>query len=256
MIELAEHKVAVPYLPPELAGLRVAHLTDLHRGRLTSDALLREAVSIVCEAKPDLILLTGDFVGGDPDDLAPCLDILAPLTPRHAPRDFAPLGVYAVPGNHDVDAGLALVQSALEAAGIMFLRNRNVRLANGLWLAGLDEDIYGTPDTTRAFAGIPDESPVLVLVHNPAEAELVADRRCMVFSGHTHGGQIWLPFLTPCILRRIRAKHYRAGWYSVGKAELYVNRGLGNADVPFRLGCPPEAALFMLAPVTAANERD
>ena len=272
-IDRAEHTVRVAGLPDSLAGLRVAHLTDLHRGRLTPDSLLQAAVALVRAWQPDLVLLTGDFVGGEPEDLAPCINILTPLMEKievkrtetegiekdtadpaaaintaQSLRPAVPCGVYAVAGNHDVNAGLERVRSALEAAGIVFLRNSNVRLSNGLWLAGLDEDLYGSPDAVRAFAGIPNDAPTLVLAHNPAQAELVADRRCVVFSGHTHGGQIRLPFLTSMMLRRIKAKHYRAGWYEVGKARLYVNRGLGNADVPFRFRCPPEVALFTFLP--------
>ncbi len=241
-MQTTRHRVVMPHLPPALNGLRVAQLSDFHRSRLTSDAVIREAVACARRERPDLIVLTGDFVNDDPADIAPCMEMLAPLMQP----GIAPLGVYAVPGNHDVKAGLERIRQALEALGIVYLCNRNHRLANGLWLVGLDEDWYGTPDVNAAFADVPPDAPVLVLAHNPGEADLVADRECIVFSGHTHGGQVRVPILTARALKWIKAKHYRAGWYTTGKAQLYVNRGIGNADVPFRFLCPPEVAFFTL----------
>lgn len=297
MIDCTTHIVPVPHLSAALAGLRVAQLTDFHRGKLTPDKLLWKAVEQVREWQPDLILLTGDFVDSDPSDIAPCMHILSKLTDGtasmaealeevikqyiapgqsaskgsairvvktkqqalalHSPegvpntdprRRLAPLGVYAVPGNHDAKAGLNLIQAGLEGIGIVFLKNQSVRLPNGLWLVGLDEDYMGRPDVACAFADVEPNAPVLVMAHNPGEADLLTDRACVIFAGHTHGGQINVPILTARQLKRIKAKHYRAGWYDVGQARLYVNRGVGNTEVPFRFRCPPEAALFILKP--------
>ena len=241
-MQTTRHRVILPHLPPHLNGLRVAQLSDFHRSRLTSDALIAKAVARVVQEAPDLIVLTGDFVNSDPADIEPCMNLLAPLVNS----GIAPLGVYAVHGNHDVKAGLEPIQQALEASGIDYLRNQSRLLANGVWVVGLDEDWYGTPDVEAAFAGIPHDAPIIVLAHNPGEADLVADRACVAFSGHTHGGQIRLPLLTNRVVKWIKAKHYRAGWYTTGKAQLYVNRGIGNADVPFRFLCPPEVAFFTL----------
>ncbi len=247
-LERTEHTVALPHLPAALAGLRVVQLTDLHRSRHTSDRLLRAAVAQCVAWRPDIILLTGDFVNHDPADIAPCMEILAPLAPRTTGGSIAPLGVYAVPGNHDRRAGLEQVQAGLAGLGITFLLNSSVRLDNGLALVGIDEDWHGTPDVELAFAGIPPDAPTLALAHNPGTADLMADRECLIFSGHTHGGQVNVPFLTAHVVRWIKAKHYRAGWYTVGRAQLYVNRGLGNADLPIRFRCRPEIALFTLSP--------
>ena len=242
MIDCTTHIVPVPHLPAELSGLRVAQLTDLHRGRLTSDNLLWKAVEQIRDWQPDLILLTGDFVDSDPSDIAPCMHILSRLTngtasvaemieeviepyiapgqsaskrsdirlvktkhqasalpspagvPNAGPRKrLAPLGVYAVPGNHDAKAGLDLIKTALEGIGIIFLKNQSVRLPNGLWLVGLDEDYHGKPDVARAFADIEPDAPVLVMAHNPGEADLLANRACVIFTGHTHGGRSMSP---------------------------------------------------------------
>jgi predicted MPP superfamily phosphohydrolase len=238
MIETTEHTVAVPHLPPALQGLRVAHLTDFHRSRHTSDILLRHAVAAANAAKPDLILLTGDFVTNDARDIAPCGHILAPLC--------APLGVFAILGNHDYYTDGPAVERQLTGLGFQVLLNRSVRLSNGLRIVGLDDDRYHHTDVPQSFREVQPEEPTLVMAHNPALIERMADRECVVFSGHTHGGQVRVPILTKREIRRIGAKHYEQGWYTVGKARLYVNRGLGRVGIPLRLFCRPELALFTL----------
>lgn len=238
MIETTEHTVSVPHLPQALQGLRVAHLTDFHRGRHTSDLVLRQAVEAANAAHPDLILLTGDYVTNDPHDIAPCARILAPL--------HAPLGVYAILGNHDYTTDGPAIERQLTKLGFQVLLNRSLLLPNGLRIVGLDDDRYRRTDISRAFQDVEPDEPTLVMAHNPALVEGLSDRECLVFSGHTHGGQVRVPVLTNREIRRIGAKHYARGWYTVGKARLYVNRGLGQVGVPLRLFCRPELALFTL----------
>ena len=240
MIEQTEHTVAVPNLPETLRGLRVAHLTDLHRSRVTSDRLLRHAVALANAAQPDLTLLTGDYVTNDPADITPCAHIVAGLRAR--------LGVFAILGNHDYSTDGPAMEHALMLSGITVLLNRSVCLPNGLRLVGLDDDRDKRTDVARAFAQAQAEEPTLVMAHNPALVERVADRECVVFSGHTHGGQIRVPFLTARKIRGIGAKHYEAGWYTVGKAKLYVSRGLGQVSLPIRFRCRAELAFFTLVP--------
>jgi predicted MPP superfamily phosphohydrolase len=238
MIETTAHSVIVPHLPSTLQGLRVAHLTDFHRSRHTSDLLLRRAVVAANAARPDLILLTGDYVTRDPRDIAPCAHILAPLQAR--------LGVYAILGNHDYTTDGPAMERSLTELGFHVLLNRSVLLPNGLRIVGLDDDRHHRTDVPKAFREVGPNEPTLVMAHNPALIERMADRECLVFSGHTHGGQIRVPVLTEREIRRIGAKHYARGWYSVGKARLYVNRGLGRVGIPLRLFCRPELALFTL----------
>jgi hypothetical protein len=240
MIEITRHRLPIPYLPEELRGLRVVQLSDLHRSRLTQDRRLRHAVAQANDACPDIILLTGDFVTAEATDIEPCGHILAPLQSR--------LGRYAVLGNHDFTAGASAVERMLTRLGIHVLTNESVRLSNGLRVVGLEDDRHGRPDVARAFNGVRPDEPVLVLSHNPVGAELVAQHRCVVFSGHTHGGQIRVPVLTEQQVRRIGSKHYRAGWFTVGQARLYVNRGLGQVGLPLRFLCRPEISIFTLEP--------
>lgn len=239
-MRVVRETLRIANLPRSLEGATVAHLTDVHRCWSTSDALLKKAVRVAMEAKPDLILVTGDFVTENPKDIAPCAEILSPLKAR--------LGVYFILGNHDYTTDAPAVLRALEGLGFQSLINRNVCLEGGLWVAGLDDDREGEPFFDRAFAGIPESATPIVLAHNPALAEMFSYLDCYSLSGHTHGGQVVLPFLTAYKIWLIGAKRYRAGWYDVGRARLYVNSGLGNVAVPFRLFAPPEVALFTLEP--------
>lgn len=240
MIAQTQHTVPVPFLPESLRGFRVVQLSDLHRSYMTPDYRLRSAVDMANALCPDITVITGDLVTQDKADIEPCAQIVSGLQAR--------LGVYAILGNHDYYTDGPKVTAALRRVGIHVLINQSVRLSPGLWLVGLDEDRHGKPDIAKAFSDIPAEEAVLALVHNPAYAEKLSDRHCIAFAGHTHGGQIRLPVLTPRELRRIGAKHYRAGWYTLDKARLYVNRGLGQVGLPVRFFCRPELSVFTLIP--------
>lgn len=241
-IYVSRHRAPVPYLPENLKGLRVAQISDLHRSAETPDALIQHAVEAVMHECPDLILLTGDFVSENPADIAPCMKLLAPLK--------APLGLYATLGNHDYRAGPKKVREALEKNGIEVLTNRSLRLENGLTLVGLDDHKVGRPDVEKAFACVGERDPLLVLSHNPVGAEDLRDRPCLIFSGHTHGGQINIPLLSHWAVRHAGGKHYRSGWFTVGRARVYVNQGIGMVGMAVRFLCPSEAAIFTLEPAS------
>jgi predicted MPP superfamily phosphohydrolase len=238
MIARTEHVLELPNLPPDWEGRRIVHLTDLHRSWRTSDALLRRAVQIANAADPDLIVLTGDYVTDDPRDIAPCGAILSELKARE--------GIYAILGNHDYGTDGPAMECALMRAGCTVLTNRSVRLKGGFWLVGIDDEILGRADISAAFEEVPADAYPLVLIHNPALAERFSERACTALAGHTHGGQVILPFVTTWKVRKIRAKHYRRGWFTVGKTRLYVNRGVGNVGVSFRFLTSPEVAVFTL----------
>ena len=237
-IEITRHSVALENLPSALEGFRIAHLTDWHRSFRTPDALLREAVRLTNAEKPDAIVLTGDYVTDDKKDIAPCGEIIAGLSAR--------LGVYGVLGNHDYGTDGPAMARALEKAGVNLLTNRSVKLEGGLWMVGIDDDILGRPSLEQAFAGAERSEPTFILCHNPAFVEKLTEHNAIVLAGHTHGGQVRVPFITAWKIRKIHAKHYARGWYNLGKARLYVNRGLGNVGFSFRFLSRPEIALFTL----------
>ena len=257
-VELEQVTVALKRLPPVFDGLRVAQLTDFHSGALVPATLLRRGIGLIKEAKPDLILLTGDFVTGatlfgggrlghfKPGYLNALLSELEGLD--------APLGVFAVLGNHDFWSGkeaTAAIIAGLNQIGVRVLRNEYVRLERkgaGLILAGVDD--YWEPSCKLAATvrDMPDEV-CLLLSHNPdinEDVDASGIRIDLILAGHTHGGQIVLPLVGAPYLPSASGQKYRAGLVRDGDRLTYISRGLGLFFVPLRLNCPPEVTILTL----------
>jgi len=228
----------LPGLPPALDGLRIGQISDTHLGMPVAERNAAWAVEQMRREQPDLLALTGDFV-----TLHTALPQVGPLLAGLG----APLGVYAVPGNHDYWEGLDDLREQLASVGIPLLLNEHRRLEwNGaeLWLAGVDDIWEGQGDLGAALRGVPAGAFTLLLCHAPDAADEAARRGvALQLSGHTHGGQIWLPLLGPIALP-IYGLNYAIGRYQVGPTTLYVSRGLGG--MPLRLACPPEATVLTL----------
>jgi predicted MPP superfamily phosphohydrolase len=239
-----EHvSVPLPRLPAAFDGLTVAQLSDLHLGAQMGPAFIREAIEVTLGLQPDLILLTGDYVSrtthGEPEMIVEELSRLR-----------APEGVWAILGNHDHWNNANVVAEALRHAGVCLLRNANgvlTRSGQRLWIAGVDDVLTHHHDLPRALHGIPDGAAVLLLVHEPDFADKAAEdaRIGLQLSGHSHGGQISLPFLTRLALPRLARKYVR-GLHRVGDLWLYTNRGLGTIGLPLRLNSRPEVTLLTL----------
>lgn len=244
----------IPDLPPALDGLRVAQLSDLHVGPHTSRRFLARALAHVREAQPDLVAVTGDLI----DDHAADVDHYAAAFASLA----APLGVYAVAGNHDVYAGWAEVRARLERLPQRVLVNaahvvahRGARIAivgTGDPAGGRGGTARGGPDLDAAFAGVPPDAFVLALVHNPALWPAVADRGArLTLSGHTHWGQFALPALGWSLASPFL--EHSMGSYARGDRLLYIHPGTNYWGIPFRLGTPPEVAIVTLRRAAAGE---
>jgi predicted MPP superfamily phosphohydrolase len=252
---LAVNRLELPVrgLPPALSGLKVAQLSDFHFGPHIPPGYLENAVARAAAERPDLIALTGDFIDRGPGYVSEAAHLFRGLK--------APLGVYGVLGNHDFSVHTArgarkfaaldrAVSDALAAEGVTMLRNRGVRVEhNGaaLHVAGVDDLWSGASDLDAAFAGACDDTPRVLLAHNPQTVEELGARRAdLILSGHTHGGQINLPVLGRLLLNK-KAKRWAAGLYPHESGHLYVNTGVGFGW-RFRFGVRPELALFTLKP--------
>ncbi|HUK54824.1 MAG TPA: metallophosphoesterase [Candidatus Binatia bacterium] len=243
-IEVSEFRVPMPGLGRQLDGLRILHLTDIHHGLYFSAEALLAAVELANSLEPDMVALTGDYVSYSRNFAHSAAELLGGLR--------APRGVFAVLGNHDFRVGADLLTRALRRSGIEVLRNRHTMLRAGaaeLYLAGVD-DLWFNSNLPRALRDIPRGRPVVLLSHNPrivaAAAHYSVD---LVLSGHTHGGQVRLPFL-----ERMRdgdaspsRRRFHTGWDALGRTRIYISRGIGTIVVPLRLGCPPEMPLFTLS---------
>ncbi len=251
-LELVNVTIKLPRLPDAFAGMKVVQISDFHFHAYTEALFLEAIVRKVNALAPDLVLLTGDFVSSNPlpqhtnVKLAyHCAEILSHI--ECALR-------YAIMGNHDALVGAHAVTDALTTHGIPVLANRSVpleRQGQRIWLAGVEDVLTQRPDLSAALRAAVrrDGEPTILLVHEPDFADYAMGQQVdLILSGHTHGGQILLPFLPPLMLPDMGTK-YVHGLFRLGDGmQLYVNRGIGAVTLPFRFRCPPEITAITLQP--------
>jgi predicted MPP superfamily phosphohydrolase len=241
-VRIERPTLALPHLPAAFQNLRVAFLTDIHHGPFISLDYVASIVRTTLALAPDLILLGGDYVSQEAKYITPCFEVLAGLK--------APLGVFGVLGNHDHRQGLAETQAAFESAGIGELTNRGVWLERGsqrIRLGGVDDLWYGQPDPRPAVGDATPEDGCLVVSHNPDFAEKLRDSRVgLVLSGHTHGGQVYVPGYGAPIVPSRYGQKYLQGRVQAPATQVYVSRGLGTVTPPLRYNCRPELTLITL----------
>ena len=236
---LRHYTVPVRGLDPAHHGLRVAHLSDLHVGMLTPHGFIRNAVEMIQAEKPDLVVMTGDFVCYSQRFVGPFRDVVEGFS----------VPTVCVLGNHDYWTDGHGVSEALSHHHYDVLRNQHTRLwlrHAPLTIVGIDDAATGQADAARAFRGLSAKDSRLILSHVPSQADAAAKHGPgFILSGHTHGGHIDIPKVTEHIFRRLGAR-YLKGFYEVGDATLYVSCGIGSSSVPLRAGSPAEVAVFTL----------
>lgn len=251
-IDITDRPVAIRNLPPPFHGYRIVQISDIHLDEFTEPYFLEHIVNRVNALAPDLVLLTGDFVTlgaftfvSSTHSAHRCAELLSGLT--------CPLR-YAILGNHDVGVGAPLVIHALETNGIPVLVNSFVpieRSGGRIWLCGAEDPGTSHPDLNLTIPAHPD-GPVLLMAHEPDFADTVAIHPRgplvdLMLAGHSHGGQIRLPYLGALVLPPL-GRIYPEGHYRLKGMQLYVNRGIGTVGLPFRLNCPPEVTVLTLKP--------
>jgi len=226
--------------------LRLALLADLHYGQYIRAGSVARWVDATLAERPDLIVLDGDLVDEDLSEDTRAL--LAELG-----RLRAPLGTFAVWGNHDHRSvrDLPAFAAALATAGVRVLVNGGARVRDDLYLAGIDDYRTGRPDLAAALAGR-DGMPCVLLSHNPDVLPEVPEDVSLTLSGHTHGGQVCLPFVGPLITSSAYGRRFAQGWVH-GPARGYVTRGLGVTLIPVRVACPAELTVMDLTPAEEAG---
>ncbi|MFN9548204.1 MAG: metallophosphoesterase [Cyanobacteriota bacterium] len=231
----------------QCSHMRVAFASDLHAGRMTPTGTINAAVEALMEAAPDLILLGGDFVCSQAQELELILPSLRRLC--------APAGVFAVMGNHDHSADAGTITAQLEANGIRVLRNQSTPLAepfNNVLLVGLDDHLGGRP--CAAAARWDASRATLLLIHQPSGLLDAGDRPFdLALAGHTHGGQITLPGGRALVTASgVLSRRYRAGRYSLAPdQQLCVSVGVGHSLLPLRLGPRSEVLILDLVGLEA-----
>jgi uncharacterized protein len=236
-VALREEVLHLPGWPSTLAGLRIGLLTDLHRSAAVSHDHIAGAVRDVMARAPDLVVLGGDYVTNHDTRYAYlAAEALAGLT--------APHGVFAVLGNHDDDR---VVPAALRSRGIEVLRDARTTLrirGEPVAVAGLR--YWNRRQSTIARLLEHCSEPCIVAAHDPRRFDAAAAHSAtLVLSGHTHGGQIVLPWLGAVAARDFPVV---AGIARAGTSTLYVSRGIGTVYLPVRINCPPEVAVLTAQP--------
>jgi uncharacterized protein len=249
---LVRIEIALPRLPAAWDGLQIAQLSDFHYESRHSAVPIRKAVDMVNQLRPDLAVLTGDFVtvpmGANKlaakraaAAIEPCASLLGQIRSR--------LGSFAVLGNHDAQADPGRIVGFLKSQGIPVLLNRSIALeqtGSRLWLAGIDDALRGRPDLTASLRGIPSGEPVVLLAHEPDVAVEVARFPVdLQLSGHSHGGQVRLPLIGAPVLPRL-GREFPWGLHRLENLALYTNAGIGTVRLPIRFNCPPEVTLITL----------
>ena len=242
-----KYELALSTWPERCDGIRIAALADLHVGspfnRLDN---LQRVVDLTMAAKPDVILLLGDYVthgvvGGsyvDPEEIAAGLKRLS-----------APLGVFAVLGNHDHWDGAQRIVDAFRSAGIAFLEDDSVSLS---WrqcefsLVGLSDFIEGQRRYSETLAKVSKGKPAIGFTHNPDAFPLLPATLSLVLAGHTHGGQVYFPFVGRLIVPSRYGERFAAGHIVEETRHLFVSSGIGTSILPVRFLVPPEVSILIL----------
>jgi uncharacterized protein len=247
---IAKHvDVYLRRLPSEFYGFRIAQISDIHFGPFMGESGVERALAVAQPFRPDLIVLTGDFVShpwgrsngpAGARNAEPCADALAKW--KESP-------LLAILGNHDHWNGAEIVAAALQDRAIHLLRNSTLPFERGgqrIWLAGIDDALIHAADLAATMNRIPSTETTILLSHEPDFADYAARFPIdLQLSGHSHGGQVRVPGIGALILPEMATK-YPSGLYQVGELQLYTNCGLGVVAPPVRFNCPPEVSLLTL----------
>jgi predicted MPP superfamily phosphohydrolase len=244
------HEVTIPLrnLPPSFNNFRIAQITDMHAGR-TPFSYLQSVIARVKNLKPDLIAVTGDLVHHNPDWVEPVSKMLGsfnvPVLVSYGNHDY---GVYRDEDRTGSPGLPDMMEDALTRDGCKVLRNSSMNLQHPdgrLWFVGLDDLWFGGFDPNKAFHGVPRDEAIIALTHNPDTADVVDLKRPgLMLSGHTHGGQVRLPFVGALYLNTFN-RRLDQGLFHMRHSTLYVSRGVGYIH-RIRFYCRPEIPIFRL----------
>jgi hypothetical protein len=243
----------LPRLDAQFRGYRIAQISDFHYGTWLSRPMLEQVVMRINAQKPDLVAITGDIVTFDPARFA---DDLVSVLGEIQAKD----GVVAVMGNHDHWSDPVAVRDLLQKANVRTLDNDVMTLQRDgalLHICGIDDFMNGHDRLEQVDSKLPAKGAAILLAHEPDFADHSAEngRFDLQISGHSHGGQIVFPIFGALYLPAY-ARKYTSGLYHVKGMLQYTNRGLGTAELQFRLNCPPEITIFELNPVTNHTKTD
>ncbi len=242
-VDITHIHLPLPRLSGDFHGFKLAQISDFHIGTWLSSEYLAQAVKLVNQENPDLVAITGDFVTYNPERYFD--DLVAKLSELDARE-----GVVAVLGNHDHWSDPEIVRQVIAQAGIHDLSNTLLTLKRGngkLHLCGVDDYMNAKDNLGAVLQMLPEDGSAILLSHEPDFAEVSAStgRFDLQISGHSHGGQIVLPFIGAPFLPGY-ARKYPSGLYNINGMLQYTNRGLGTAELQMRWNCRPEITILHL----------
>ncbi len=255
-IKFKEHPIYIKNWPTELSGFSIAFITDTHVG--SPHIGLEKMQSIVDKTnalKPDLILLGGDYViqgviGGHP---VPSKDIVAVLSKLRA-RD----GVLGVLGNHDWWDDAPRIHHEFDEQHVQILEDAAQHITigkSGFWVVGVSDYTEGAHDIKKALSGVIDNDPIIILTHSPDIFPDVPSRVGLTIAGHTHGGQVYVPFLGRPVIPSKYGQRYAMGLIEENGKQLFVGSGIGTSILPIRFMTPPEVSILKLYPAKPQVEQ-
>ncbi|WP_019152993.1 metallophosphoesterase [Robertmurraya massiliosenegalensis] len=247
LLKINKYRIPHPDFPAGFKSLKIVQFSDTHLGFQYTLQQLQELIVEINNQKPDILFFTGDLLD-EPNkygEFERTISILKELE--------APLGKYAVYGNHDHGGyGTDIYKNIMEESGFIVMLNESIKISNdedAIYLLGIDDAMLGRPDIREAISNVPDNAYKILLSHAPDLADSASNFNIQLqLSGHSHGGQIQIPFLGALVKPPYGEKYYE-GFYTIGEPfplTLYVNRGLGTTRLPFRFLSPPELTVFTL----------
>jgi uncharacterized protein len=242
--EINQIELALPKLDRAFNGYRIVQISDLHAGDGIDRSHLEKVVAAVNAQNPDLVVITGDHVSRKPRQHVELLDTLAKLHPRDR--------TISVLGNHDVYNDAEPIRQALRQAGVTLLENTISTIERGratLHIAGVGDVFAEQARLAEVLAKVPATGAAIMLAHEPdfADEAAATGRFALQLSGHSHGGQIRLPFYNGYLPDF--ARNYPLGRYQVGQMIQYTNKGIGTIKIYARFNCRPEISVFNLVAV-------
>lgn len=244
--DITNIKISYNCLPPNLEGIKILHLSDIHAGDFIRKEYLLKLVDKCNKLDPDLVIITGDFTETEFDDIHWSSEILATINNK--------LGIYGVYGNHDIWNGKEDIGNLLATKNIKILNNKNTMLNyndENFYLGGIDDYKFGDPDINLALTGIPEGGFTILMSHNPDAVELLDNYKVdLMLCGHMHGGQWRFPIIgAPYVPSKFKTKHY-LGLSKSNDTYIYTTCGIGSTSIPIRINCNPEISLITLTSST------
>lgn len=246
LLTIHKHPIRSPKIDPTFDHYKIVHFSDTHVGFQYSISQLNDLVRQINAEKPDVICFTGDLIDNPHtfNDFKEVTHALSNLKATH--------GKYWVYGNHDHGGyGTEQIKNTMEDAQFTLLQNESASIQKEnahIYIAGLDDAILGNPLVEDTLQHINDDAFVCLLAHEPDVADSVKNYAVdMQLSGHSHGGQIRLPFLGPLITPRMARKYVDGSYqFENHSMKLFVSRGIGTTRLPFRFFCRPEFNVYTL----------